>query len=1341
MKFIRALRVVVGSLLLFSGISIADTLPLPNIAGFPSPSFVNDMVLIDDPGNNNDSTGYGGVDHKYKVSATHITVQDWVEFLNDIEDRLGLDASTWGFGPMNGANGYTSDCTNGWCYQPYAKSGSNWIVTTFNQNGASLSSGEAANLPIDWISMNMAARYLNWLATGHPNTGAFTFSFTGGEPQGNWDISSFDATYPGPRLPLEDELYKAMYRSNSGNTYYDYPLGSNSLTQATTDPTTALHNSGNGGALLWDGGTSIYGQVGQETGNPWSVRDVGGNRHETTLNPNNTLETIIRGSSAFQGSNVSLSTTRLTQDDHNGNGPFLARKRFLSVSYRVWSGVSAPSGLIRITKNVTGGTDNQNFTFSLDCAGTLYDVSNIQIGDGDTWESDSIPAGTSCTVNETSPTAPGGFTYGAAQYSPSQTVTVQDGNTITVTTTNPLQQASGSLSISKNVTGEPAGFSSPGFSIVVDCSDNSFDQTVTVQDGQTQTINNIPAGTTCSLTEPTLPSPPSGYAYGTPTISPSSVTIQAGSAVSVTVTNPLQQTVGSLQITKNVTGQPSGFSSPDFDILVDCSDDTFDQTVTLQAGGSQTINNIPAGTTCTITEPTQPGAPTNYNYDTPVISPSGVTIQDTQTVSVSVTNPLVQGQGNLEISKVVTGQPSGFSSPDFDILVDCSDDTFDQTVTLQAGGSQTINNIPAGTTCTITEPTQPGAPTNYNYDTPVISPSGVTIQDTQTVSVSVTNPLVQGQGNLEISKVVTGQPSGFSSPDFDILVDCSDDTFDQTVTLQAGGSQTINNIPAGTTCTITEPTQPGAPTNYNYDTPVISPSGVTIQDTQTVSVSVTNPLVQGQGNLEISKVVTGQPSGFSSPDFDILVDCSDDTFDQTVTLQAGGSQTINNIPSGTTCTITEPTQPGAPTNYNYDTPVISPSGVTIQDTQTVSVSVTNPLVQGQGNLEISKVVTGQPSGFSSPDFDILVDCSDDTFDQTVTLQAGGSQTINNIPAGTTCTITEPTQPGAPTGYNYDTPVISPSGVTIQDTQTVSVSVTNPLLQRQGSLEISKVVTGQPSGFSSPDFDILVDCSDDAFDQTVNIADGATQTINGIPENTTCTVTEPSQPAAPAGYSYGAPAFVPASAATAPGVTITVNTTVSVAVTNPLTPDAVCSITPTVTTNCSNNSTPADPGDDIFSYTINTTGSDIGASYSVSGDDTQAGLSYNAGHTFGAYPINGGNNLNLTVTDIADGNCINNAVATVPATCSNASQIDLDLTKVVSPDEAAQGDTVTYTLTLRNDGPDDAADVEVTDQLPGGITYVSDNASQGNYNSGTGIWVVGALANGATATLTIEVTVD
>src|SRR5690606_8606809 len=47
---------------------------------------------------------------------------------------------------------------------------------------------------------------------------------------------------------------------------------------------------------------------------------------------------------------------------------------------------------------------------------------------------------------------------------------------------------------------------------------------------------------------------------------------------------------------------------------------------------------------------------------------------------------------------------------------------------------------------------------------------------------------------------------------------------------------------------------------------------------------------------------------------------------------------------------------------------------------------------------------------------------------------------------------------------------------------------------------------------------------------------------------------------------------------------------------------------------------------------------------------------------------------------------------------------------------------------------------VTDLLPTGLTFVSADESVGTYVSGTGVWTIGELDSGASATLTIVATV-
>ena len=90
--------------------------------------------------------------------------------------------------------------------------------------------------------------------------------------------------------------------------------------------------------------------------------------------------------------------------------------------------------------------------------------------------------------------------------------------------------------------------------------------------------------------------------------------------------------------------------------------------------------------------------------------------------------------------------------------------------------------------------------------------------------------------------------------------------------------------------------------------------------------------------------------------------------------------------------------------------------------------------------------------------------------------------------------------------------------------------------------------------------------------------------------------------------------------------------------------------------------------------------------------------------------------------------------------ANFESADLSLTKSVSNAAPNVGDTVTFLLTLANAGPDAASGVSVGDSLPAGMTFVTSTPSQGTYDGGTGVWTVGTLASGASATLQIAASV-
>src|SRR5262249_27651165 len=82
------------------------------------------------------------------------------------------------------------------------------------------------------------------------------------------------------------------------------------------------------------------------------------------------------------------------------------------------------------------------------------------------------------------------------------------------------------------------------------------------------------------------------------------------------------------------------------------------------------------------------------------------------------------------------------------------------------------------------------------------------------------------------------------------------------------------------------------------------------------------------------------------------------------------------------------------------------------------------------------------------------------------------------------------------------------------------------------------------------------------------------------------------------------------------------------------------------------------------------------------------------------------------------------------------QADLAVAKTVSNPAPNVGDTITYTITLTDNGPDPATNVTLQDSLPAGVSFVSAVASLGSYNPVAGVWTVGTVSPGAPQTLTI-----
>jgi hypothetical protein len=222
------------------------------------------------------------------------------------------------------------------------------------------------------------------------------------------------------------------------------------------------------------------------------------------------------------------------------------------------------------------------------------------------------------------------------------TTVTASGQTSTATAPNPPFSAThipgkdclDKLTVMKSVIGAPGTFTGT-FKFNVTCStpNGLLQQQLSINWPSTSvTLTGIPAGSTCTISEdPVLPPLPTGYSWsGLPISSPASgvVVITAGGANTIFFRNTARpcEDLGRLKITKLITGAPAGFTGT-FTFNVACWNGTSLITqqaqVTIPGQPSITLNGIPIGSTCTVTEINPlPTLPAGWFWQPPTYSPA-----------------------------------------------------------------------------------------------------------------------------------------------------------------------------------------------------------------------------------------------------------------------------------------------------------------------------------------------------------------------------------------------------------------------------------------------------------------------------------------------------------------------------------------------------------------------------------------------------------------------------------------------------------------------------------------------------------------------------------------------
>jgi formylglycine-generating enzyme required for sulfatase activity len=206
-----------------------------------SADVVIDWITVGNANNAADTrpnTGYGAVDHDYKIGKYEVTNAQYVAFLN-------------AKGQSNSNDIYNSNMSNSGITQSGDSGSYSYTVTSGFENK-----------PVVYVSWFDAARFSNWLGNGQGSgdmeTGAYTLNnATSGIISANVGAAVY--------IPSENEWYKAAYYKVASRSYSLYPNGQNTITQAD-----ANYDS----SAATNVGTYVNDQ------SPYGTFDQGGNAYE-----------------------------------------------------------------------------------------------------------------------------------------------------------------------------------------------------------------------------------------------------------------------------------------------------------------------------------------------------------------------------------------------------------------------------------------------------------------------------------------------------------------------------------------------------------------------------------------------------------------------------------------------------------------------------------------------------------------------------------------------------------------------------------------------------------------------------------------------------------------------------------------------------------------------------------------------------------------------------------------------------------------------------------------------------------------------------------------------------
>ncbi|MGA9583142.1 MAG: DUF5979 domain-containing protein, partial [Allosphingosinicella sp.] len=783
---------------------------------------------------------------------------------------------------------------------------------------------------------------------------------------------------------------------------------------------------------------------------------------------------------------------------------------------------------------------------------------------------DDVATGSVCSFEETD------MGYANESLVSPESVVVGAGDTAEITVTNTYLE--GAVTVQKVLEGDTY-WAPETFAILIACTDpdapervieipGGADRTLDESNGFATTYSPLPVGAVCELTETD-----DGYASsvefqdanGDPI---TSWTVAEDDDLQFTLVNTFA--TDQIEVTKVASGSGAELWATDtFTVSLSCTWNG--EPIEIPGGADRDLvitddpatavavyDELPPGAECAITEPDTGGASSVTVTPNDGVDPTTgvVTVGDgDQPVAVTVDNTFAIGE--IVVDKTLSGDAADWAvTGSFDISLSCTWNGGSIEIPGGAGRTLSVANsfateyedLPDGAECVVVETDDQGA-----ADVMITPAAGaVVVEPGASVDVTVDNRF--DDGAIALTKTVesdavdaAGEPILYGP--FELTVECAflgapvwgaGYSASPMIVSIAAGEIEIDELPAGSECTVAETDSDGAAdvsisgTTASGDITASDESGVTFivsplaEGVATVAVDVVNTF--DVGSLTIDKAIDPLDSPFAAGPYTVEVSCAldgDSTWAGDVVFDAASDDpatvddetdftvTIDDIATGSTCSFDE-------TDMGYaDDFTISPSSVVIGSGDTAVVTVTNTYLEGA--VTVTKVLEGD-TYWAPASFAILIDCADPDFpDRVIEIPGGAERTLDEsngfattyspLPVGAVCELAETDDGHASSVEFQDADGAPVTSWTVTEEDDLQFTLVNTFVTDQ--IEVTKVASGEGAELWGTDtFEVHLDCLWNG--EPIEIPGGADRTVSAgemalfdqLPPGAECTVTEP-----------------------------------------------------------------------------------------------------------------------------------------------------------------------------------------------------------------------------------------